>query len=198
MGIELFTLNKPLNDCTCPVTKTFPMTTSKEKPHHFAPISHARIPIHEIPWLHAFELCSTPIQPYKMPFRAILMFHHVLLMNLEAMLHKIKIMFTVIWNIEMIFTKYWCLFIIGVKIRFMTKKNVYYYTNLIWVLMHALYFILDPKRIVFSKVHHWHNVVFWKRLQTGLELFVFPSSYKIMLDKNVIVSISNNPTSHLK
>jgi hypothetical protein len=96
MGIELFTPNKPFDDYTCPIMGTFPMTISKERPHHFAPISHARIPTHEIPRLCAFELCSTLIQPYKMPFKAILMFHHVLPMNLETMLHKFRIMFMVI------------------------------------------------------------------------------------------------------
>ncbi len=125
MNIELVTPNEPFDDCPYPVMKTFPMTSPKKRPYHFASISHARVPTHKIPWLCAFELSSTPIWPHKMPFWAIPMLHHVLPMNLEIMLHKFKIMFVIIWYIKMIFIKYCCLLIIRAKIRVVTKTYVY-------------------------------------------------------------------------
>jgi hypothetical protein len=82
------------------------------------------------------------------------MFHDALLVNLEVMLHKF-IIFAIIWNIEMIFIEYYCF--IGVKIKVMMRSCVP--NMLVQIPMHLLYFILDFKRIIFNKIHNWHNVI---------------------------------------
>jgi hypothetical protein len=85
----LFVPNEYFDDYAYSIMGAFSMATPKKKPHHFAPIGHTRVPTHKVPRLCTFELCYTSIWPHKVPFWCIPLFHHMLPMKLEAMLHKL-------------------------------------------------------------------------------------------------------------
>lgn len=183
-SIKLFTLNESFDDYTCSIMGAFSMATLEKRPHHFAPIGHTKVFAHKIPRICTLNYATHPSNHTKVSFQCILLFHHVLPMKLEAMLHKFWVMLAIVRNIKMILSKGPCLLIIGIILRVMTKTNEYQYANLVRVpMVHTLYLIMDLKGIIIGKVHNWHNTLIWKSFQASLELFVFPTHHKVMFHK---------------
>jgi hypothetical protein len=73
--------------------------------------------------------------------------------------------------------------IIQVKIGVRMMGNVDQSWDLIGMLVHGLYFILNWKRIVLCKVNHQYNKSKLDRLQTQFKLHVLPINNKIMTHK---------------
>jgi len=82
----------------------FAMSTSKKSPKHLTPSSQIETLAYKEPWLGTLELKGIAMTPNPMPFRCITIGHHVLPMKLEVVLNKLKIMFSIVKNVKVIFS----------------------------------------------------------------------------------------------
>lgn len=108
---------------------------------------------------------------------------NVLLMELEIMLHKFTIMFSIIKHMKMIFIQHPRILIIWVIIGVKIVWNMNQYKNLVGVPIHWLHFILNLKCIVFHKINYKNFAIIWERLHTSFKFLVLPFSTKLCLTK---------------
>ncbi len=106
MCIQLFTLNESFDDNSCPImAKVLYHVHSQKIPHHVTPICHVRIHWYKIPRFWRLKLISTPIKPHVMPSWGKPLVWNVPLMEAKKMLHKFRIVLTIIGDVKMIFIK---------------------------------------------------------------------------------------------
>ncbi len=132
------------------------------------------------PWLWTLKLWGTTITPNLMPLWCIAIGHHVFPMELEVMLYKLWIMFSIIKYVEVVFNEELWFFIIGIRMGVMAISYMHSYVNLITMLMHRLHFILCFKNIFVYKIYHTYHNLCWKTLGITFELPILPSRHKIV------------------
>lgn len=108
---------------------------------------------------------------------------NVLLVELDIMLHKLTIMFSIIRHMKMIFNQHPGILIIWVIIGVKTVWNMNQYRNLVGVPIHWLHFILNLECKVFYKINYKNYAIIWERLHTNFKFLVLASSNKIVLNK---------------
>ncbi len=125
------------------------------------------------------------------------LFHHVLPMKLEAMLHKLWIILAIVRNIKMILSKDPCFLIIGIIFRVMTKTNVYQYVNLVRVPMHIL------PHSGFQKTNSQQSPQLaqhsnLEKLSSKPWIVCLPDTPQSYVSQNVGALVSNNLSFHLR
>jgi hypothetical protein len=161
----------------------FPCPIPQKWPNHYTPIYQIRIKSHKIARLLRFKLACVTIWQNKTSRRGISFFNHVSPMLLQAILHKLWIMFVVITYVNVILSYEKIICIMQVKIRVRMIGNVDQNRDFIRMPVHGLYFILNCKIMFLCKVSHWYNISELNKLQKKFKLHVLPISNKVMTHK---------------
>lgn len=66
-----------------------------------------------------------------MRFKGVVIFNHMIPMQIETMFSELRIMISVIWNVEMVLCKNQRFLIKWIRIRVVAVRNMYQYTNMV-------------------------------------------------------------------
>jgi len=146
-----------LYHCTYIVMRSFTMSWTKKKPYHLITPYHIKVLIHKILRFWKFKLINTSIKPHIMPCGLKTLIKNITPMQFEAMLNKFRIMFTIIWDIEMVIYQDKWVFIMWVLIWIVTICYMHKYGYLKWMPMHGLHLNFAKstiETIEFSMISH--------------------------------------------